>query len=321
MLDQSSTHNSEAVARRQFCGQLLAGSTAAFLGLNWAAGSEPPSEDAFALQYILGSPMYGLLPIDEVLGEACKIGASAIDIWPLPHANHREQVTDLGRKRFAELLALHSVELGAVTRYDLSLDQLPNELHLLHDLNAKLLVIGAKQPGSGSVKSQVRDFVDSLHPVVSLAETLQVTIGIENHGSSLLNTLDAIRYFGDFASSQNLGLAMAPYHLPQDPAVISEVIEHLGSKLVFFQAWQYGNGCQSKLPKEDELLQMPGRGSLDFGPILAALKRIAYKGWTEIFMHPMPRGVPILETTAEVTSEINRSRSYLDGCVNKANDR
>jgi len=45
------------------------------------------------------------------------------------------------------------------------------------------------------------------------------------------------------------------------------------------------------------------------------LKHINYSGWTEIFMHPLPRGVPILETTAAVTDEINRSRAYLDKLV------
>ncbi len=59
------------------------------------------------------------------------------------------------------------------------------------------------------------------------------------------------------------------------------------------------------------VLQLPGRGPLDFCPILAALRRINYQGWTEIFMHPVPRGVPIMEPTEAVTAEINRSRAYL----------
>ena len=71
-------------------------------------------------------------------------------------------------------------------------------------------------------------------------------------------------------------------------------------------------GCHKKLPKEQELLQMPGRGSLDFKPLLNALESIQYSGWTEIFMHPIPRGIPILATTDEVTAEINRSRTYLE---------
>jgi sugar phosphate isomerase/epimerase len=71
-------------------------------------------------------------------------------------------------------------------------------------------------------------------------------------------------------------------------------------------------GCHEKLPKEQELMQLPGRGSLDFCSILSALKEINFSGWTEIFMHPVPRGIPILETTAEVTDEINRARRHLD---------
>ena len=82
-----------------------------------------------------------------------------------------------------------------------------------------------------------------------------------------------------------------------------------------FYAWQHGMGCHKKLPKEQELLQMPGRGKLDFTPILSALRDIKYDGWTEIFMHPVPRGIPVLETTDAITVEINRSRQYLSDRV------
>jgi sugar phosphate isomerase/epimerase len=64
--------------------------------------------------------------------------------------------------------------------------------------------------------------------------------------------------------------------------------------------------------KEKELLQMPGRGELNFAPLVQAFRDIEYSGWTEIFMHPFPRGIPILETTTAVTAEINRSRQYLE---------
>ncbi len=62
---------------------------------------------------------------------------------------------------------------------------------------------------------------------------------------------------------------------------------------------------------------MPGRGRMDFKPIVRALGDVNYKGWTEIFMHPVPRGIPILEKTSEVTAEINRARAYLDGLIAK----
>ena len=60
---------------------------------------------------------------------------------------------------------------------------------------------------------------------------------------------------------------------------------------------------------------MPGRGKLDFTPIISALKAINYNGFMSIFMHPVPRGIPILPTTAACTTEINRARAYLDKCL------
>ena len=107
---------------------------------------------------------------------------------------------------------------------------------------------------------------------------------------------------------------MAPYHLEtlgQTADDLGNLIRSLGNRIVMFYAWQYGMGCHKKLPKEQELLQMPGRGKLDFTPILQALEVVNYDGYTSIFMHPVPRGIPILPTTAETTAEMNRARAYL----------
>jgi sugar phosphate isomerase/epimerase len=71
-------------------------------------------------------------------------------------------------------------------------------------------------------------------------------------------------------------------------------------------------GCMKPMPKEEELQQMPGRGKLDWRPLLAALKEIRFTGPTEIFMHPTPRGIPILPTAAETTAEILRAKTFLD---------
>ncbi|MHC4170852.1 MAG: sugar phosphate isomerase/epimerase family protein, partial [Planctomycetota bacterium] len=59
-------------------------------------------------------------------------------------------------------------------------------------------------------------------------------------------------------------------------------------------------------------------GKLDFSPIVSALKAAGYHGWTEIFMHPVPRGIPILPTAKEVTDQINRAREYLETCLAKS---
>jgi sugar phosphate isomerase/epimerase len=304
----------ESISRRQFN---------AAVGAALAAGIAGPSagadrEKRFQLNYILGSPMYGTTPLREVLPEAEKIGAGHIDIWPRRHADHREQVEAMGHDRFLELLREHGVQLGMITRYDLGPYGLQQEMGVLKKFGGQVIVCGAKNADGKTLRDQVKSFVDSMQPHVAVAEQLGVAIGIENHANSLIHSPDSIRYFAEFAKSVHLGIALAPYHLPQEEDVIASLIADLGKSLVHFQGWQHGMGCMTKLPKEQELLQMPGRGPLDFTPILKALKAIHYSGFTEIFMHPVPRGVPILETTAAVTDEINRARRYLESCLAKA---
>ncbi len=304
------------LSRREFGQQgIVSIGTLAVAGSNQSTLRGNEAERKFSLNYILGSPMYGTAPLDEVLGEAAKIGAAAIDIWPRHHANHREQMDQLGFEHVEQLLEKHDVHLGVITRYDLGPQRIQSEIPVLSRFGGKLLVCGAGGSAGDTDKERVQNFLKSLRPQLVEAEKHNITIGIENHSGTVLNSPDSLRYFADFIESDHIGLAMAPYHLPQDPSLIADLVEHLGRKLVFFQAWQHGNGCVKKLPKDEELLQLPGRGPLDFRPILAALNHINYQGWTEIFMHPVPRGIPILPTTAEVTAEINRARSYLETCL------
>ncbi len=280
-----------------------------------------PKSAPFQLRYILGSCMYGTTKVAEVLREVPKIGAGHIDIWPRVHGDQREQVEAMGHERFAGLLEEHKVKLGILTRYDLGPFRLADEMRVAKKLGARLIICGSGGPKGlegEKLRSAVRAFAKKLKPVIALAEEHGITLGIENHGGSLIQSPDSQRWFVDEASSKHVGIALAPYHLPQNPEVLAKLIEDLGPRLAHFYAWQHGMGCDEKLPKEQELLQMPGRGSLDFTPILAALRKIDYRGWTEIFMHPVPRGIPILDTTAKVTAEINRARRYLEERLGKA---
>ena len=299
------------IPRRTFLNAAAAATVAGSL----ANGAQAGASRTFRLNYILASSMYGTTKLDELLAEVKKIHADHIDIWPRGHANQREQIEEMGHPRFRDLLAQHDVGLGMITRYDLGPFGLRDELKVLKHFGGRLIICGAR-PGKGdTLKQQVRSFVEQMQPHVRAAEDLGLTIGIENHGGSLLNTSDSIRYFAEFAKSPHLGVALAPYHLPQDEALLASLIEELGPNLVHFYAWQHGLGCTKKLPKEQEMLQMPGRGSLDFAPLLAALRKISYQGWTQVFMHPVPRGIPILDTTAQVTAAINESSRYLEKCL------
>jgi sugar phosphate isomerase/epimerase len=261
--------------------------------------------------------MYGTLKLKEILPQVRQSGAEHIDLWPRRHGDQREQMEAMGHDRFAELLQEHNVKLGMTTRYDLGPFGLQPELEVVRKFGGKLIVTGSQGPrdlSGPAAKAAVKSFVEQMKPHVEAAEAAGVTIGIENHGHALIASPDSLRYFAEAATSPNLGIALAPYHLPQDEKLLAGLIEDLGPNLVHFYAWQHGMGCMTKLPKEQELLQMPGRGPLDFRPLLQALQSIEYQGWTEIFMHPVPRGIPILETAQQVTDEINRARQYLEKC-------
>ena len=299
----------EHLTRRDF----LTTSAAAGLVLG-GASLLPAADPKFKPKYILGSCMYGYTVLSEIVPEVHKVGATALDIWPKVHGDQREQLDEMGEEKFTELLKKHDVTLGCITQYKLGPFGLQNEMRVAQRLGCSTLVTGGRGPKglTGSeLKVAVGKFIEQMKPHLAVAEETGVTIAIENHGNNLIESPDSLKYLAELRPSRHLAIAFAPYHLPQDEKLLSDLIRSLGDSIAMFYAWQHGMGCHVKLPKDQELLQMPGRGELDFEPLLAALSDIKYQGWTEIFMHPVPRGIPILESTSAVTAEINRSREYL----------
>ena len=299
------------VTRRQFLG-----ATAALV-----AAPALAARPKFRLNYILSSSMYGTLPLKDILPEVTKTGADTIDIWPRVHGNQREQIEGMGHEKFTALLKQHRTGLGCITRYDLGPFGLQKEMAFAKKFSAKVMVCGGRGRRGlkgTELKAEVKKFTELLKPHLAAAEAAGVTIAIENHSSNLINTPDSLKWLAELAPSKHLSIALAPYHLESlgvDAAGHAALIKALDNRIAMFYAWQHGMGCSKKLPKEQELLQMPGRGKLDFTPIVGALKAIGYNGLTSIFMHPVPRGIPILPSAAECTVEINRARAYLDKCL------
>lgn len=307
----------------------MAGAGGAVVAPDWLTAADAKSKDekSFRLRYMLASSMYGDLPLAEVLPEVKKTGADVIDLWPRKHGTQRDEVEEMGHEAFWSLLKGSGVRLGATTRYDLGPFDLEDECtFLINSDGGGVIVTGSKwpekklvNPSGAELKAAVRGFVDRMSDTVFHAEAINsVHVAIENHGNSLISSPDSIRWFLEMSDSPHLGIALAPYHLEalgEDAESIGSLIEEIGDRLFVFYAWQHGKGCMEAQPKADELLQMPGRGPMDFTPMLRALKKIDYRWYTEIFMHPFPRGIPILPTAAETTAEINRSRAYLDGLL------
>jgi sugar phosphate isomerase/epimerase len=298
--------------RRQFIQAAAAAATAPL----FAQG------DSYKLPYMLASSMYGQLPLAEILPEVAKTGTRVLDVWPKKHGSQREEIDTLGVDIFAELLKEHDLRLGCSTRFDLGPLKLYEEMRFVKKLGGDMVLCGtvnrrgAKTPDE--IKAVVKKFAETMKPHIAKAEEIGVTIALENHSSWVFDHPDSMRWFFDLVESPRVGVALAPYHLhayKTGPQELAKLITDLGPNLKLFYAWEYGKGCMKKLPKKEELMQLPGVGSFDFGPAIRALRDSNFQGFVEIFMHPVPRGIPILPTAAQTTEQINKSRRYLDGLL------
>lgn len=279
-----------------------------------------PTAKPFSFNYVLSSSMYGKLPLEEVMKQLEPTGSSSIDIWPKVHANHREQIESLGYDAIDNLLEKFNSHIGVVTRYDLGPRRLEQEFDFMQRFKIPNIVCGGAGPKGlrgGELKSAVFEFVQSIEKTLKQAKDLNITICIENHSNNLINSPDSLRWLIERAQKLKwpIKVAFAPYHLESfglNAIQMAELVGNLENNIAIFYAWQYGMGCHKKLPKEQELLQLPGQGGFNFKPVVEQLKRFQFNGLTSIFMHPVPRGIPILPSAKESTQEILKSKIYLD---------
>jgi len=282
-------------------------------GRAFAAADAAPRKP-FRLNYLLASSLYGNAHIREIVPEVRKAGCDALDVWWPKWVPHRTQLDEMGLEAFAALLKKHQTRLGATSPYKLGPFNLADELRVVAKLGGTLAICGSTRPAE-DLKAAMKAFLERLRPQAEVAEEVGVDIGIENHGNALLWKPDSFRYFCEFAKSPRLKIAFAPFHLPQDPEMQAGLIKEIGPKLGHIYMWQNRTRAERK---EDPLANLPGRGGMDFGPIVAALKAIQFKGWSEIFTHAHTHNGAMCETTDAVTQEVARCRAYLESCLAKA---
>jgi sugar phosphate isomerase/epimerase len=302
--------------RRNAC-KLIASAALAPGFLREAAAAE------FKPRYVLASALYGDMTVDSVLAEVKKAGCESVDIWRKVHATQREQIEEMGDDAFQALLKKHGVGLSISTCYPLGPFKQDDEMRWVKKNGGTMTVCGSgsmgdKDPQGAEAKKQVQAFFEKLKPHYELAEELGVTMAIENHVNSMLSHPDSIRYFAELNPSKNVGIAFAPHHLAEHVDLIPTLIREIGNdQMPFIYFQEHHPSTKQTMPKEEELKQLPGRGTLDYVPILKAMKEIQFSGLAEIFMHPTPRGLPVLPTAGEITAVINESRAYLDQCLAK----
>lgn len=258
--------------RRQTLQSLLGASTL----LPLLSGKDDP---CFKIEYVLSSALFGNLPLEEVLAEVNKSGATGIDIWRKVHATHREQITAIGDEAFQKLLKKHNTRMHISTCYPLGPFRRDKEMAWVKKNGGKMTVcathrMGVKDPEGKEAERQVKAFFEKLKPHLEVAQGLGVMMAFENHGNAMLHSPDSMRYFAEHnPDPKHIGIAFAPHHLQSfgndAPAKMLQEIGNEHIPFIYFQ--EYGIGSKKRVDKETELEQLPGRGKLDYVPIVAAL--------------------------------------------------
>jgi sugar phosphate isomerase/epimerase len=292
-----------SMTRRRFLAGAACGAAAVAARPRLLAGAAATTSESkrWPMRLSTSSIEYKRLPIEQACERIAKLGFESIDIWSA-HADcpHLDDVAKrLGGDGLKELLAkcklrlyAFSVYAGGYRRY----------AELLGKAGGGVAVQGSPGPCKPEeLPARMKAFMEDLKPVAELAEKYDSYLAIENHGSSLLDSIDSFKAFVQANRSSRVGLALAPYHLQARKDSVVEAIRVAGKQLMFFYAWQHADGLE----------QLPGIGKTDFTPWLAALAEADYRWPVNPFMHGEPEPDKMSEALA-------KSRDYLKQCYDKA---
>lgn len=259
--------------RRQFL--LTTGTAVAAASLSSCSSAQGSRTTPPRLRLSTSSIHFKDLSIEKACARIADLGFEGIDIWSAyqkcPHLD--DVATRLGPVGLKELLSRHKLKLFSFSVY---IGGYAKYADLLGAAGGGIAIQGSTKPcPPAELSARMKSFLDSLQPLVELAEKQNSYLAIENHGTALLDSLDSFKAFTDLNTSPRLGLALAPFHLQAIGASVEEAIRISGRQLFFFYAWQ----------KQEGMDQLPGLGPTDFKPWLEALAKAEYRGFVNPFTH------------------------------------
>ena len=288
------------VDRRRFLSGVAGGAAATLAAPGLLSAAEKAAKGRWKMRLSASTIAFTKLPVEEACRRIAALGFEAVDVWSAhagcPHLD--DVLSRLGADGLKEVLDKNKLELYAFSVYS---GGYRKYAELLGKCGGGVAIRGS----AGAAKPQeltarMKQFIEGLRPDLELAEKYDSYLAIENHGNSLLSTLDSFKAFAEINKSPRLGIAMAPYHLQGQKVSVEEAIGVCGKQLFFFYAWQKAPGVG----------QLPGHGPIDFGPWLAALAKADYRWYVNPFLHNEPE--------PDVTQKaLAKSRNYLRRCYAK----
>ncbi|MBL9126820.1 MAG: sugar phosphate isomerase/epimerase [Verrucomicrobiales bacterium] len=278
--------------RRAFLRRGLAG-----IGAGWAAwpGTGRSAEaTAWKPRFSTSSLHFKDEPLEGVCDRVAGLGFEAIDVWSAYEGcRHLDDAMQrLGGQGLSDVLERAKLKLFAASTY---VGGYRKYADFLGAAGGCVAVQGSAEPCPPTeLVARMRKFLESMKPLADLAGERRSWLAIENHGHALLDGLDSFRAFVDLNTHPRLGIALAPYHLQALGASVPEAIRIAGRQLLFFYAWQKGEGLE----------QLPGHGTTDMKPWMKALGDAGYAGYVNVFMHGHP-------DAATMSAALSRSRAAL----------
>ncbi|MBM4040124.1 MAG: sugar phosphate isomerase/epimerase [Planctomycetes bacterium] len=283
-------------SRRAF---LAASGAVALAAKGRALGAEAATK--WPLKLSTSSNHFRGLTLEESCERIGKLGFEAIDIWSaFQGCKHLDDAKErLKAEGLKELLAKHNLKLFAFSVY---VGGYARYAEFLGQCGGGVAVQGS---GGGAkpeeLTARMKKFIEGCKPLAELAEKHNSRVAFENHGGSLLCTIDSMKAFVDCNSNPRLGIALAPYHVQAGKMSVEEAIRACGKQLLFFYAWQHAGGVN----------ELPGHGPTDCVPWLNALAEVGYGGYCNLFTHHH------MEPDA-MSAALAKSRDYVKDCYAKA---
>jgi len=245
------------------------------------------------LRYAICNELFGDWPLSRACDTAAACGYAGIEIAPFTLAARPADLDAVARGEIRRTIAragldciglhwllartegLHVAHPDATVR-SRTVDHLADLARLCHDLGGRVLVFGSPKqrcllPGvtPAAAFDHVREICSRLVPVLEATDTVLAIEPLSAAETDVLTTAaDACRLV-DAVGSPHVRLHLDIKAMASETTPIPDIILASARHLEHLHA-------------NDENLQGPGFGAVDFAPIVQALDDVRYAGWVSV---------------------------------------
>lgn len=273
------------------------------------------------MKYAICNETFHDWSLDRALAFARECGYTGIEFAPFTLGADARSISSKTRQSVRRLLEQNELEcvglhwlLAKTTGYHLTspdpdvrqrtAEYFVELIRLCADLNGQVMVLGSPQqrnllPGV-SHEQGMQYAAEVLRRIVPALTELGVTLALEPlgpaEGDFLLTAHSAIQ-LADLVDTPHVRLHLDVKAMSSESKPIPQIIEDSAEYLTHFHA-------------NDPNRRGPGMGSMDFIPILTALRHVEYQGWLSVEVFDYEPGVEALAT---------ESIRYLQECIDELN--